>query len=84
MIEVIASYDLVDNSKPDSFVRGYILLLDKLKGEMSTDENMYTDKYSFVLHIMKEFGNNHYKWNSINIHLGSRVIEMKGEKCYEN
>lgn len=79
MIEVIASYDLVDNSKPNGFVRGHILFYDYLKNEMDADDNMYVDKYSFALAVMRKFWNKRYKWNSINIHFEKGVVEMRGE-----
>lgn len=82
MVEVIASFDYAESSKPDGFVKGYILFFDYSKNEMDTDESMYTDKYSFALYVMRKFWNKSYKWNSINIHFENRVVKMKGEKIY--
>lgn len=79
MIEVIASFDYAEPSKPDGFVKGNILFFDYSKNVMDTDENMYTDKYSFALYVMRKFWNKGYKWNSINIHFENCVVKMKGE-----
>lgn len=83
MIEVIASYDSVEPSKPDGFVKGHIMFFDYLTNKTDTEENIYTDKYAFALDVMRKFWNENYKWNNINIRFEECVVEMQGEKITE-
>lgn len=78
MIEVIASYDSVEPSKPDGFVKGHILFIDHTTKKIGTYENMYIDKYAFVLDVVKQFNN--YKWHIININYEMCTVDLKGEK----
>ncbi len=80
MIEVIASFAYSNPSKPDGFVKGDIVFIDYITKKTNVYEDMYTDKYSFALDVMRKFWNENYKWNNINIHFEDCVVEMQGEK----
>lgn len=80
MIEVIAKFDYIEPSKTEGFVKGYIFVYDNFDNKYLEDVNIYTDKYSFALYILCQFWSKDYKWNSIDIHFGSKVIELKGER----
>ena len=82
-IEVYAGFDYAvpsEHVKDDSLVKGHIICLDYDKNKVYSDECFYPDKYSFAMYVMKKYWTNEYRWDSLSIHFGKRVVEMKGER----